>query len=50
MLEVIFAGVVNTGLGCLFSAFRIVQVDMTLIILFTFANSMLGACLPFFPR
>ena len=48
MLGVIFAGVINTGLGCLFSAFRIV--DITLIILFIFANSMLGDCLPFFPR
>ena len=48
MLGVIFAGVINTGLGCLFSAFRIV--DITLIILFIFANSMLDDCLPFFPR
>ena len=45
MLGIIFAGVVNTAVLCLFFLYQII--DIMLII---FLNSMLGDCLHFFPR
>ena len=37
MLGVIFAGVINTGLGCLFSAFRIVDITLTILFILRIA-------------